>query len=147
MINVFNEHRNHFQEQLISSTADFHYRYTRYSMPYSLAVIYISESDVDLSIFKHHLRSSDIFIMLQENLCAIVFDGANEEEGLKAAENLLAQVQNICFTKHLYMAIVTESTDSTEFQTVHDLFDLLSYALQHNMDNCVIENSQIMKND
>jgi len=146
MIDVFNEHRIRFQEHLISSTTDFHYRFVRYAMPYSLAVIYISEADADPSIFKRHLRASDKLIVLQENMCAVIFDGTNEVQGLKAAENLLSHVQNICFKKHLYMAVVTVSTDTTEFQTVHDLFDLIAYALDHNMDNCVIENSQIIKN-
>ena len=147
MINVFNEHRQRFQERLIHETADYHYRFARYHMPYSLAVAYISEMDVDFTTFKRHLRASDKLILLQENLCTIIFDGTNEQQGLKATENLLAHVQDLCLTKHLYMAVVTVDDDSTEFQTVHNLFDLLSCALNHNMDNCVLESSQVILND
>lgn len=147
MIDVFNEHRNRFQEELMGNTTDFHYRFTHYAMPYSLAAIYIAESDVDLSIFKRHLRESDKLIVLQDNLCAIIFDDTNEKQGLRAAENLLAHVQDICFNKHLYMAVVTVNMDSTVFQTIHDLFDLIAYALNHNMDNYVLESSQLVNND
>lgn len=147
MIDVFNENRKRFQEQLVIDTAGYHYRFLRHHMPYSIALVYVAEMGVNLDTFKKHLRESDKIIFLQTNLCAIIFDGTTEGQGLKAAENLLANVQNICFTKHIYMAIVTVNSGDTEFQTVHDLFDLLSYAINHNMDNSVIERSQIIIND
>lgn len=147
MIDVFNENRKHLQEQLIIETAYYHFKYSREETPYSITLTYISEEDFDFNRYKEHLRINDKIILLQPNLCAIVFDGTTEEQGLKAAEHLLYHVQDLCFTKHIYMAIVTVNPDDTEFQTVHDLFDLLSYALKHNMDNSVIERSQIIKND
>ncbi|MDP3267381.1 MAG: hypothetical protein Q8M39_11200 [Sulfuricurvum sp.] len=147
MIDTFNEHRKRFQEQLVIDTAGYHYRFIRHHMPYSIALVYVAEMGVNLDTFEKHLRESDKIIFLQTNLCAIIFDDANEEQGLKAAENLLSHVQNICFTKHLYMAVVTVNSDNNEFQIVHDLFDLISYALNHNMDNSVLESSQVIKND
>jgi hypothetical protein len=147
MVDAFNEHRKRFQEQLIIESAGYHYRFSRHHLFYSIALIYVAEADIDFTTFKKYLRTSDQITLLQEDLCAIVLDGTNEDQGIKAAENLLAQLQNICFTKHLYMAVVTVNSNDTEFQTVHDLFDLLSYALNHNMDNSVIEYSQVMKND
>ncbi|MDP1785071.1 MAG: hypothetical protein Q8K81_06565, partial [Sulfuricurvum sp.] len=134
MINAFCEHRQHFQKQLIQEVADYHYRFSRYHATYSIALVFTSEVDVDFSVFSQHLRASDKQIFLQTNLCAIIFDGTNEEQGIKAANNLLSHVQNIFFTKHLYMAVVTATTNSTQFQTVHDLFDLIAYALNHNLD-------------
>lgn len=147
MIETFNEHRRRFQEQLVNATALYHYRFMRQHMPYSIALFYVAETDVNLEILPKHLRESDKIIFLQTNLCAIIFDNANEEPGLKAAENLLYHVQNICFTKHLYMAVATVNSDNKEFQTVHDLFDLIEYALNHNMENSVLESSQVIKND
>lgn len=147
MIDIFKEYRKRFQEQLLQDTSGYHYRFTRHHTPYSIALAYVSETGVSLDTFEKHLRESDKIIFFQTNLCAIIFDDSNEEQGLKAAENLLSHVQNICFTKHLYMAVVTVNSDNNEFQTVHDLFDLVSYALNHNMDNSVLESSQIIKND
>lgn len=146
MIDIFKEYRKRFQEQLLQDTSGYHYRFTRQHTPYSIALAYVSETGVSLDTFEKHLRESDKIIFFQTNLCAIIFDDSNEEQGLKAAENLLSHVQNICFTKHLYMAVVTVNSDNNEFQTVHDLFDLVSYALNHNMDNSVLESSQIIKN-
>lgn len=147
MIDVFKENRKHLQEQLIIETAYNHYKCSRDAIPYSITLTYISEEDFDFSSLTKYLRVDDKIILLQSNLCAIVFDGTTEEQGLKATENLLSHVQNICFTKHLYMAVVTVNSHDTEFQIVHDLFDLLSYAINHNMDNSVIERSQIIEND
>lgn len=146
MLDIFNEQRKHFQEQLVHDIAGYHYRFTRHHQPYSIALVYVAETGVDLDMFEKHLRESDKIIFLDTNTCAIIFDDANEEQGLKAAENLLSHVQNICFTKHLYMAVVTVNSDINDFQTVHDLFDLVSYALDYNMDNSVLEKSQIIKN-
>ncbi|HQS66495.1 MAG TPA: hypothetical protein PLM93_04820 [Sulfuricurvum sp.] len=146
MLDTFNEYRKRFQEQLLNDISGYHYRFTRHHQPYSIALVYVSETDVSLDTFETHLRESDTIIFLKANLCAIIFDDANEEQGLKAAENLLSLVQDICFTKHLYMAVVTVNSDINDFQTVHDLFDLIAYALDHNMDNSVLEKSQIIKN-
>ena len=146
MVDVFNENRKHLQEQLITETVYYNFKYSREDIPYSIALTYISENDFDFKRYEKNLRTNDKIIMLQPNLCAIVFDGTTEEQGLTAAEHLLYHVQDLCFTKHIYMAIVTVNSDDTEFQTVHDLFDLLSYALNHNMDNTVMERSQIIKN-
>lgn len=147
MIDVFNKSRKRFQEQLLLETAYYHFKYSREEIPYSIALTYISEQDFDFNRYATHLRVNDKIILLQSNLCAIIFDGTNEEQGLTAAEHLLYHVQDLCFTKHIYMAIVTVNSDDTEFQTVHDLFDLLSYALNHHMDNSVMERSQILEND
>lgn len=147
MIDVFNENRKRFQEQLVIETAYYHFKYSREEIPYSIVLTYISEKDFDFNRYAKYLRVSDKIILLESNLCAIVFDGTTEEQGLIAAEHLLYHVQDLCFTKHIYMAIVTVNSDDTEFQTVHDLFDLLSYTLNHNMDNSVMERSQILKND
>lgn len=147
MIDAFNGNRKYFQERLITETAYYHFKYSRDETPYSIALAYIVEDDFDFQRYEKHLRVNDKIILLQSNLCAIVFDGTTEEQGLKAAEHLLYHVQDICFIKHVYMAIVTVNPNDTEFQTIHDLFDLLSYALNHNMDNSVIERSQIIQND
>lgn len=147
MVDFFNENRKRFQEQLIIETAYYHFKYSRDETPYSIVLTYISEQNFDFHRYKEHLRSNDKIILLQPNLCAIVFDGTTEEQGLKASEHLLYHVQDLCFTQHIYMAIVTVNPNNTEFQTVHDLFDLLAYALNHNMDNCIIDSSQIIQHD
>lgn len=144
MINDFSEHRQLFQEQLINISADYHYKFTRYQAHYSLVLAYITEG-TDLGVSAKHIRESDIIVFFKPNLCAIVFDNANEDQGIKAANNLLSKIQALFFTKHLYVSTITSHHDKSHFQMIHDLFDLMSYAVTNHMDNLVIDSSQVIQ--
>ncbi len=145
MLNALSTHRHHYQEILIKDTNAYHYRFTRYHISYSIVLAYISEESGDLSACNNYLRGSDSIIYFRSNFCAIIFDNTNEEQGIKAANNILSRVQTRFFSKHFYMAVVSASDERSEFQMVHDVFDLISYALEHNMDNLVIDLSQIVQ--
>jgi hypothetical protein len=144
MINTLNQNRPIFQKQLLQSIEEYHYRFSRYHADYSILFAYISEEDGDLSICSGHIRESDTILFFQTNFCAMIFDNTNEEQGIKAANNLLTRIQNRFFAKHLYMAIINATAEQSEFQMVHDLFDLLTFALEHRMDNLVVDSSQII---
>jgi hypothetical protein len=144
MINALNQKRQIFQKQLLQEIQEYHYRFIRYHIDYSIVFAYISEEDGDLSTCSCHIRESDMIIFFQTNFCALIFDNTNEEQGIKAANNLLSRIQNRFFAKHLYMTIINATTEQSEFQMVHDLFDLLAFALDHRMDNLVVDSSQII---
>lgn len=141
MLNILNQNRHKYQEELTKVCEEYHYRFTRYHVQYSIALAYIDEN-CDLSSCGSQLRESDIITFFQPNLCAIVFDNTNVEYGIKAANNVLTRIQNLYFAKHFYISIITASDEQSEFQMVHDLFDLMAYALEHNMDNLVVDSSQ-----
>lgn len=145
MINALSAHRQHYQEMLIKASNDYHYRFNRYHINYSIVLAYISEENGDLSTCNTYLRGSDTIIYFQSNFCAILFDNTNEEQGIKAANNILSRVQTRFFSKHFYMAVISASDEQSEFQMIHDLFDLIAYALEHNMDNLVIDASQVIQ--
>lgn len=147
MINTLNQHRQVFQEALIHECEPFHYRFTRYHADYSIALAYVSEENGDLRNCGKYLRESDRIVFFQNNFCAILFDNTNTEQGIKAANNILSRVQDLFFTKHLYMAVITSSHERSEFQTVHDLFDLIIYAFEHKMENLVVDTSQIIQHE
>lgn len=141
MLNTLIQNRYKYQEALVKACEEPHYRFTRYHVRYSLALAYIEEG-CDLTICGSHLRESDSIIFLQPNFCAILFDNTNEEYGIKAANNVLTRIQNLYFAKHFYMAVITANDEQSEFQMIHDLFDLMAYALENNMDNLVVDSSQ-----
>ncbi len=144
MITVLREKRSGYQQQLVQEIKAFHYRFTRYHIDYSIALAYISEEDGDLSACAKYLRDSDSIVFFEKNFCALIFDNTNEEHGIKAASNILSRVQNLFFAKHLYMAVITSSIERSDFQMIHDLFDLAAYALDHHMDNLVVDVSQVI---
>jgi len=143
MIDTLQEHRHYLQEQLVQRIAYFDYNFSRYNTHYTIAIVYISEEDGNLNVLSKNLRKSDRLVMFQKNLCAVIFNSANETNGLKAANNLLTDLQALFFSKHLYMAVVTATHCKSSFQLVYDLFDLLQYAIKNNMNNLVLESSQI----
>lgn len=145
MLSILNQQRQQYQETLIKATTEYHYRFSRYQTQYSVALAYISEENGDLKICGEYLRESDTIVFFQPNFCGIVFDNTNEEEGIKAANNILSRVQNLFFAKHFYMATITATPEQSEFQMIHDVFDLIAYALEHNMDNLVVDTSQIIQ--
>ncbi|WP_295056079.1 hypothetical protein [Sulfuricurvum sp.] len=145
MINSLNTHRQHYQEILLKTSKDYYYRFSRYHTNYSIVLAYISEENGDLSACNQYLRGSDTVVYFQSNFCAIIFDNTNEEQGIKAANNILSRVQTRFFSKHFYMAVISANDELSEFQTIHDLFDLIAYALKHNMDNLVVDTSQVIQ--
>jgi len=145
MISALNTNRQTYQKMLQEESENYHYRFSRYHAPYSIVLAYISEENGDLSSCGSYIRNSDSVIFFQSNFCAIIFDNTNEEEGIKAANNVLSRVQARFFSKHFYMAIIAANDEQSEFQTIHDLFDLISYALEHNMDNLVLDSSQVIQ--
>lgn len=147
MLNTLYQNRQIYQNQLINVCEPFHYRFTRYQAEYSIALAYLSEENGDLQNCSENLRESDIVLFFQPNFCAILFDNTNEEQGIKAANNVLSRVQNHFFAKHFYIAVITSSSEQSEFQMVHDLFDLIAYALEHNMDNLVLDTSQVIQHE
>lgn len=52
--------------------------------------------------------------------------------------------ENHFFTTPLYMAVVTAEEETSPFQMIYNLFDLIKYAIEHNMSNKVIDSSQIV---
>ncbi|ADR33008.1 hypothetical protein Sulku_0341 [Sulfuricurvum kujiense DSM 16994] len=144
MIDALQEHRLHYQETLFNAVNPYHYRFTRYHANYSVVLAYISEESGDLTACGDYLRGSDSIIYFRSNFCAIIFDSTNEEQGIKAANNVFSRVQARFFSKHFYMTVITATDEKSEFQMIHDLFDLMSYALEHNMDNLVLDSSQVI---
>lgn len=135
--------RKGLQEKLLRKLSDFDYRFIRYKSNYSVAVAYFPEV-VDLSPLKTFIRETDRFFPLQDNVHVIIFDGANDEKGLKAANNLLTYFQHAHFGKSLYASVVTANHSNTAPQMVAKLFDLLDYSISHNMDNLIIDDTQVM---
>ena len=144
MTHCFSEYRQQFQKQLLDEIGDYQYRFSRHQTVYSVALAFTPEETINLKLFAQHLRRNDKFIPFQPNLCALVFDATNDAQGIKASENILSNVENHFFTTPLYMAVVTIDEETSPFQMIYNLFDLIKYAIEHNMSNEVIDSSQIV---
>jgi len=137
------EQRSVMGEKLIQAIKDFTYRYKRYGIKFSIAIGHTTD-DIDLSSLSEHVRESDRFIVLNHNTCVIVLDCADDDCGIKAANNLLTLFQGNYFSGSMYTAIVTASNYDTSLLMVRELFYLLNYAIENNMNAILVEHSQVI---
>jgi hypothetical protein len=134
--------RQLFQMRLLEEITDLNYAFTRYQINYSIAIGHTEEA-IDMTPLSTYLRKSDRLVVLDEHLCAIIFNHTDDEGGIKAANNLLTYFQTSYFSKSLYACVVTASNHSDPSQAVHALFDLLNYAVSQNMNNLILDISQV----
>lgn len=131
-----------YQSKLLESAEEFSYRYERYKINYSIAIGH-SMDEIDLTSMSSFIRSTDKFIVLSDNTCAILLDCANDASGIKAANNLLTKFQATAFGTLLYSAVVTASNYSTSEKMIRDLFHLIDFAIVNNTNHQVIDHSQV----
>lgn len=132
-----------YQKQLLENAKEFSYRYERYNTDYSIALGY-SPMEIDLVPMSNFIRNTDKFIVLNDNTCAIILDNANDESGIKAANNLLTKFQGSAFDIPLYSAIVTASNYSNSETMIRELFHLIDFAITNNINQQVIDHTQII---
>ena len=124
------------------STSDFQYRLERYNIDYSIAVGFTKGIDIDLNAFQNHIRNSDRFVVLSKNMYAVILDCADEQCGLKAANNLLTKFQHQYFACPLFASVVNGSNYTNVKDMFRSLFHLLEYGVTHNFDNQVLDVTQ-----
>lgn len=142
MIHTLHE-RKFLQKQILDEIADFDYSFTRYNVNYSIALGYTKDK-VDMGALNTHLRRTDRLVVLNEHLCAAIFDHTNDKGGIKAANHLLTYFQSAYFGKSLYACVVTTSNHTNPSKLVHDLFHLLDYSISKNMNNLILDISQVI---
>ncbi|MDP2076644.1 MAG: hypothetical protein Q8N01_01815 [Sulfuricurvum sp.] len=139
-------HEQHslMKEKLSQAIKDFSYRFKRYDINYSIAVGHTTEG-TDLNQISNFIRSTDRFIVLNHNTCAVILDCSDELRGTKAANNLLTNLQGNFFSKPLYLTIVTASNYESDSKMIQELFYLLDYAIKHNMNHILLEHYQVIQ--
>lgn len=144
MVTFSNGQYSLMKEKLTQAVKDFSYRFRRYEINYSIAIGHTPEA-IDLSILSRHIRESDRFIILNHNTCAVILDCTSDTCGIKAANNLLTHFQGTFFSTPIYLGIVTASNYDTDSKMTHELFYLLDYAIEHNMNSILVEQSQVIQ--
>lgn len=140
-------HEQHslMKDKLSQAVKDFSYRLKRYKISYSIAVGHTTKEDIDLSLVSDYIRETDRFITLNHNTCAVVFDCTDEITGIKAANNLLTHFQDSFISTPLYVSVVIASNYEADSKMIHELFDLLDNAVEHNMNNIILEQTQAIQ--
>jgi hypothetical protein len=130
-------------EKFFSELASFEYRYKRYHVNYSVA-IYALDEEIEADFFYKNIRRSDHCILIQKNFYIVIFDSTNEEQGGKAANNILVNFEHFYFSKPLFFSLVSSTNYSSAKTMVYTLFNLLHYGMSNNMHNILIDESRVV---
>lgn len=140
------QYRKDVQQRLLNSIQDYEYRAKRYDIEYSVVLVYTVEP-IDFSTISHHIRQTDVQIVCEQYLFAVILDCADTQKGIKAANNLFTYLQTVYFAHTIFASVETSQKNRSAEKMITDLIRLIDYAIEHNMNDSVIDSSQIMKYD
>ena len=113
-----------YKDKILNEAQTYAYRKKRYGVDFTIAV-FITTKNIDMTVVESNIRTTDRVILLEGNFIAIIFDFATVERGLKATENLYAQLEPTLFQSNTYIAVMNSSSTTDEDELVRKLFDLL----------------------
>ena len=144
LINLIQDNKKKYASIIQERINNFSYRSQRYGHVFSLSIA-LCEEGIDLRGYCNHKRKSDEFIVLEENLCCLVLDCTDTSSGVKAANNILTSFQSHNFSKTLYSSIISSDEHPESEKMIHELFYVLKYAIENNMDNIVVDAHSMFK--
>ncbi|MCW8896133.1 hypothetical protein [Sulfurimonas sp.] len=143
MQNLIKDNFQKYYKLIMDNLEEYSYREKRYGVEYSLT-LWLSDNNVNFKDFIDHKRKTDMFIELEKNLCCIILDSTTSQNAIKATSNLQTAFQNKNFGKKLYTSVVFSEDYENNENMIKDLFYVLEYSISNNMDNIVIDKSQML---
>ena len=138
MLSIIKKHRKDYTQKLIEEIGKGIYRYERYGVHFSVA-IGCALPVVNLENFSNMIRQTDSFLILEENLCVVIFEGAEHSGGLKAASNMLSQFEKFHFSDQLYLSFIDGSEFEDTERLVNKLINKLEHALKDELHNVLLD--------
>ncbi len=144
LINLIQDNKKQYASIIQERINNFSYRSQRYGHVFSLSVA-LCEKGIDLRGYCDYKRQSDVFIVLENNLCCLILDCTDANSGVKAANNMLTSFQSHNFSKTLYSSIISSDEYPESERMINELFYVLKYAIENNMDNIVVDAHSMFK--
>ncbi len=127
------EHYNKYKNEIIKQIEEYSYRKRRYNVDFTLA-LFLAEKELQISLMASSIRDTDKLIVLEKNLACVAFDFSDEENGLKATENLLTRIEPKHFEHRLFVSVENSHDYSDEDEQVRRLLDTLIEEIQNGFD-------------
>ena len=126
--------------------SDFIYREKRYKTNFSIAFIYSDNAFADgLPDIQKGLRMTDKMTYITYNLLFVIFDYAQEDSYVKAAENLFKTLGHDDYHQKYYIATsYSQDFDENYLNMINVLFERLEYSVTHNLANTVNEQDYVI---
>jgi hypothetical protein len=132
--------RQKYGQIILDSLKNKIYECERYKVNFSLA-IGATLADMDIRKFSEMIRETDEFIILDKNVCCIVFPFTDHAQGIKAASNLLSQFEMKFFSQKIYLSVANTEECPTPDIHIQQLFDILVNAISNGMNNMPIDST------
>ena len=126
-------------DEMLRVMDEHQYRFRRYNSIFTVALFYCD------GLTKHRqiaemIRKTDYYFRLEEDLFLLIFGETGGEGGIIAAEKVLSKLpykpgQNI----YVAVAVVEGNKDKEGTLLVHQLFNILEFAIEHNHINEVVD--------
>ena len=115
----------------------YKYRFHRYGLEFSLLFLYTKEA-IELSSYGSLVRMTDSFLKIEDNFYAIVYEGADLEKSIKAAQNVIAHFEHDHQSKNIYVAAVSAEERSDENDMIDQLFIRLGKSIKEKLTNTIV---------
>lgn len=135
---MIRENLNSYEEKILKALSPFKYQKERYNVGYTLAVGATVEA-IDMSGFSQIIRETDAYVPLDEHVAVVIFAFNDQEQGIKAASNLLSKFEMQYFTQKIYLGIINAEEEEQSELLVKKLFETLCYSLVHGMSNQALD--------
>jgi hypothetical protein len=126
-------------ERLDKMIQELHYELQRYNEVSTLGLLYV-EDDVDDTIFQQYIRLSDKYIKLTKNYYLFNFFHTDENNAIKAAENLVANLDKYFGNNKSYMAVDQTDADASTKSTFNRLYQILQETIKKGTNRVEDEN-------
>ena len=141
-LNINDENVQKSRHAFLDFIAPALYRYERYSVDSSLALLY-SDEEINYDACSCHIRQSDSLIQLNPNLIGIVFDNVSLAHGIKASENLLMSYRKFNMNQNLFFAVTSVADQESSLDKGEELMLLLRYAIKNKLKNEIVDCYQL----
>ena len=124
LIKQIREHYGDYKAKIVESVGEYVYRKKRYDVDYTVA-LFLSDEPLDEEFIRGNIRDTDRVFSCDENCIGVIYDFANEETGLKAAENLLMYIEPHLKSDTIYISVVNSHCAMDESEHARRTLDLL----------------------
>ena len=129
------------QKQLNQEIEKSHYKAKRYQQAFTFALLNY-EGDLEQKKLEEFLRLSDFVLKIQEGYYFLNFYNTNEQDALKASENLLFHIDSLLQNQKSYIAIDRVDSNESATSTINRLYQILQEAKKHQTNR--VEDEQIL---
>lgn len=126
-------------ETILREMTEHHYRFRRYNSIFT-AVLFYGEGSMKHEQVTEMIRKTDRFFKFEDNLFLLIFGETASEGGIIAAEKMLPELLRKPDQK-IYVSAVECTKDKEGILLVHQLFNILEFALEHQHINEVVDSS------